>query len=183
MSVLFAGLILFFAVHLIPGLGFRDAIVSKTGELPYKALFALLSLAGLTLIVMGKGQAPFVSLWVPPAFMAHATKLLMLPVFILLLVAYVPCNMRRKIRHPMLLAVKTWALAHLLINGDLASVRLFGSFLAYAVFAMISANKRGPATTFPARPVYFDVIVVLAGLGVYVGVAMHHQQLFGVPLF
>jgi len=183
MGILLGGLLLFFLVHLLPVFGAREPIVSKLGELPYKGLFALLSLAGLVLVVMGKGQAPFVAVWNPPLFLNHVTMLLMLPAFILLVSAYVPSNIRRKVRHPMLLAVKLWATGHLLINGDLASMSLFGSFLAYGVIAMISANKRGEATVHPAKPIYMDVVVVLVGLGVYLGVAMKHYQLFGVPIF
>lgn len=183
MGTLFGGLLLFFLVHLLPVFGARAPLVSKLGELPYKGLFALLSLAGLVLIVMGKGQAQFVGIWNPPLFLKHVTMLLMLPAFILLVAAYVPSNIRRKVRHPMLLAVKLWATGHLLINGDLASMSLFGSFLAYGVIAMISANKRSEATVYPAKPIYMDVLVVVVAVVVYGSVAMHHQQLFGIPLF
>lgn len=183
MVLLIAGLVLFIGVHLIPSLGWRDQLVAKLGELPYKGLFALVSLLGFVLLVMGKGDAEFVSVWIPPAFLAHVTKLLMLPVFVLLLAAYIPCNIKRKLKHPMLIATKLWATAHLLSNGDLASILLFGGFLAFAVIAMISAKKRGLAAEMPAKPVWMDAIVVVLGLVAYVGVAMHHQQLFGVPLF
>lgn len=183
MTLLVCGLILFFAVHLIPTLGLRAALVARIGELPYKGLFSLIALGGLVLIVVGKSGAAFTPVWHPPAFMAHITKLLMLPAFILLLAAYVPSNIKRRIRHPMLLATKLWATAHLLINGDLASMLLFGGFLAFAVVAMISANKRGQNTELPVRPKYMDALVVVLGLVVYASVAMHHQQLFGVALF
>lgn len=183
MTLLVCGLVLFFAVHLIPTLGLRPAFVGRVGELPYKGLFAMLALAGLVLIVMGKSEAAFVPVWHPPAFMGHITKLLMLPAFILLLAAYIPSNIKRRIRHPMLLATKLWATGHLLINGDLASMLLFGSFLAFAVVAMISANKRGEAPELSVRPRYMDVLVVALGFVVYAAVAMHHLQLFGVALF
>lgn len=184
MTLLIAGLLVFIAIHLVPTrVALRQTLVAKLGELPYKAVFSLISLAGLVMIVMGKGSAEFVSVWNPPAFTMHITKLLMLPVFVLLLAAYIPCNIKRKLRHPMLIAVKLWALAHLVANGDLASMLLFGGFLAYAVVDMISVKRRAVGSTLAAKPIYMDILVILAGLGVYVAVAMHHGQLFGVPLF
>lgn len=184
MFVMILGLVLFFTVHLLPTRpAKRDALVATFGLLPYKGLFALASLAAFALIVIGKGQADFVSIWLPPLFMAHITKLLMLPAMVLLVAAYVPCNIKNKIRHPMLAAVKLWALGHLLANGDLASILLFGSFLAYAVIAMISANKRSERPAAKQRPLYMDALVVVLGLVAYGGIAMHHGQLFGVALF
>ena len=183
MTLLIIGLILFFAVHLIPTFGLREGLVARFGELPYKGLFSLVAIAGLVLVVMGKSEAAFVAVWNPPLFLKHVTMLLVLPAFILLVAAYVPSNIKRRVRHPMLLAVKLWATGHLLINGDLASMLLFGGFLAYAVIAMISANKRGEAKELPAKPIYMDLLVVVIGLAAYGGVAKHHMQLFGVPLF
>jgi len=183
-TLMILGLVLFFAIHLLPTrVALRTSLINKMGELPYKGVYSLVALAGLVLIVMGKGQAEFISVWVPPAFMAHVTKLLMLPALILLVAAYVPSNIKAKVRHPMLAATKLWALAHLLANGDLASMLLFGSFLAYGVYDMISANKRALKQAFEKRPVYMDILVVLIGVAAYGGIAMHHGQLFGVPLF
>jgi len=132
----------------------------------------------------------------------HVTMLLMLPAIILLIAAYVPSNIKRKIQHPMLMATKLWATAHLLINGDLASMLLFLTFLAFGVVLMIGLKRRGPKAEHssgglksesvkpenfklesPSKPVYMDALVVVIGLVVYGAVAMHHQYLAGVPLF
>lgn len=184
MGMLVLGLCLFLGVHLIPtNTGVRSSLVSKFGELGYKAIFSLGSLAGLLLIIYGKGSAEFVAVWWPPAWTLHITKTLMLPVFILLLAAYIPNNFTNKIKNPMLTAVKLWAVAHLISNGDLASILLFGNFLAYAVFDVISVKKRGIVRTPVSRPRYMDIIVVVLGLVTYGLIVAFHGQLFGMPLF
>ena len=183
MTLLIAGLLLFFAVHLLPTVpDARGALVSRLGANGYKAAFSLVSLAGFAMIVLGKGDAPFVAVWTPPAGMRHATMALMLPVFVLLLAAYVPCNIRRFVRHPMLLAVKIWATAHLLANGDLASMLLFGGFLAWAVYDRVSVKKRDDRAPRPRVSPVGDAAVVIGGLLLYVAVARFHLQLFGVPV-
>lgn len=185
MLLLILGLFVFLAIHSLPMFpAKRASIIEKLGELPYKGLFSIISLAGFIAIIYGKGAAPFIAIWNPPAIFLMITKALMLPVFILLAAAYIPSNIKGKIKHPMLAGVKLWALAHLLSNGDLASILLFGSFLAYGVVDMISANKRMDQTAVAAKkPIFLDILVVVVGLAVYGAVAMHHMQLFGVPLF
>jgi uncharacterized membrane protein len=178
------GLVVFFGIHLLPAFpNVRQSYVDKLGELPYKGIFAFISLIGFALIVMGKADAPYIPIWEPPQFMAHLTKLLMLPAFVLVVAAYIPSNIKLKVRHPMLVGVKFWALGHLLSNGDAASILLFGSFLAYAVFDMIRANKRSEWCKPKSRPMYMTILVVALGAIAYAAVAMHHMQLFGVPLF
>jgi len=183
MPTLVAGLVVFFAAHLLPTFpAARAGLVQRLGANGYRVAFALVSLAGLALIVVGKGDAPFVPVWTPPAFMRHLTMLLMLPVFVLLLATYVPCNIRRFVRHPMILAVKAWALAHLLVNGDLASMLLFGAFLAWGVYDLVSVKKRDTGEPRPKKPVFYDVGVVLGGLVVYALVARYHGSLFGIAI-
>lgn len=185
MTLLILGLIGFFAIHSLPMFSAkRTTLIQGVGELPYKGIFAVLSLAAFVAIVMGKAQAPFVAIWNPPVQLAIVTKILMLPAFVLLVAVYIPSNIKNKVKHPMLAGVKLWALGHLMINGDLASLLLFGSFLVYAIVDIISVKKRQPAKALPAKkPIYMDVLVILIGVAAYGGVAMHHQQLFGVPLF
>jgi len=193
MALLIIGLILFFSVHLVSVMpSTRGTLVNKLGLGPYKGLYSLVAIAGFVMIVVGKGQAPFVSIWEPPLFLKHVTMLLMLPAIILLIAAYVPSNIKRKVRHPMLMATKLWATAHLLINGDLASMLLFLTFLAFGVVLMIGLKRRGPKAEHssenlnpesPSKPVYMDALVIVIGLVVYGAVAMHHQYLAGVPLF
>ncbi len=183
MTLLVLGLCIFIAIHLFPAFQTQRAtLISNFGELKYKGVFALVSLASFALIILGKANAPFVEIWQPPQMLSVVTKLLMLPTIILLVAAYIPSNFKRKIRHPMLIAVKVWAIGHLLINGDLASIILFGSFLAFAVLAMVSANKRAEWQKPDEKSIIMDILVILIGGAVYVGIGMHHLQLFGVPI-
>jgi uncharacterized membrane protein len=182
MSLMLLGLVIFFAIHLVPTrVDLRASLVQKFGLLPYKALFSLVALAGFVLIVIGKGQAEFIAVWTPPAFMRHITMLLVLFAFILLVATYVPSNIKAKVRNPMLTATKLWATGHLLANGDLASIVLFGSFLAYAIVDVISVKKRGVAVESKRHSYALDGLVVVIGVVAYGLVAMNHLALFGVP--
>ncbi|MDP2075505.1 NnrU family protein, partial [Hydrogenophaga sp.] len=154
-------------------------------------LYSLVSLAGFVLIVVGYSAAretPVLLYTLPNGF-RHLAALLMLPVFVLLLATYLPGRIQRTAKHPMLLAVKLWALAHLLANGTLADVLLFGGFLAWAVADRISVKKRaarGLTRTAPALPgsKANDAIAVVGGLGLYVlFVVWAHAFLFGVRPF
>ncbi len=186
MAVLIVGLALFLGVHSIsiasPQL--RNGAVQRFGEGAWKGLYALISLAGFVLIVYGFGlarQSPVV-LYTPPSWMRHVTFLLMLPVFPLLVAAYLPGRIKSATKHPMLAAVKFWAFAHLLANGTLADLVLFGGFLMWAVLDRISFKRRPPQklSTAPARP-FNDAIAIVLGLALYgLFVAWAHVRLFGV---
>ena len=188
MSYLVIGLILFLGIHSISIVapGWRDARAAAMGEVPWKGLYAIISIAGFALLLYGYGlarQQPAV-LYTPPAAMRHLAMLLMLPVFPLLLAAYLPGRLKRAAKHPMLLAVKFWALAHLLVNGTLADVLLFGGFLAWAVADRISMKHRvqRPLPGAPASPAN-DVIAVVGGLAIYVlFVFWAHGALIGIAL-
>lgn len=183
MSLLITGLAIFFLIHLIPSIpSFRANLINKLGENPYKGVFALASLAGFVLIVMGKGGAAFVPIWNPSPMYAVFTKLMMLPAMVFLIAAYAPCNLKRHTRHPMLWGVVLWAGGHLLINGDLASILLFGSFLAYALFDMASANARGATLQTEQKPLMNDIMVIVGGGVVYALTGLFHQNLFGVAI-
>jgi uncharacterized membrane protein len=189
MLVLVIGLIVFFAIHLVPGnVDLRNGLIGRFGETGYKVIFGVLSLVGLTLIVLGfhklqihPGKNP--QLWVPPVWMRHFAIALMLPAIIALVAAYIPSHIHIALKHPMLVAIKIWALAHLLANGDLAALVLFGSFLAFAVYDRISVKRRhalGPlgAKTGPWRN---DAIVVVIGIGLYLAILFWlHQLIIGV---
>ncbi|MET0406906.1 MAG: NnrU family protein [Hyphomicrobium sp.] len=190
MMVLIVGLILFLGLHLLPtSPELRDALKERLGETPYKILFSLLSLAGIVVIVLGfhklqlhPGKNPI--LWDPPIWTRHIAVALMLPAMILLVASLIPSRIRTATRHPMLIAIKTWALAHLLANGDLAALLLFGSFLAFAVYDRISVKKRGAlgplGTAKPASPLN-DVLVVVIGVALYAALLFGgHQWLIGV---
>jgi uncharacterized membrane protein len=172
MTLLILGLVLFLGVHSVSivAVGWRDAQVAQRGEQAWKGLYSIASLIGFGLIVYGYGlarQAPIV-LYTPPAAMRHVALLLMLPVFPLLASSGLPGRIKAAAKHPMLLAVKLWAVAHLLANGNLADVLLFGAFLAWAVADRISVKRRPirPLPAAPARSVN-DLIVLVAGLGIY----------------
>lgn len=191
------GLVLFLGVHsvAIVSPGGRDRLVAGMGENAFKGLYALVSFAGLGLIVWGYGlsrDTP-VLLYALPAGFRHLAALLMLPVFVLLLAAYLPGRIKTAAKHPMLLAVKLWALAHLLAQsvtgGTLADVLLFGGFLAWAVADRISLKRRalaGALRPVPALPAggANDAIALVGGLALYaLFVFWAHAWLFGVRPF
>ncbi len=186
MIVLVIGLILFFAVHSIAIVKpvWRDRMAATLGEWPWKGLYSLVSLAGLVLIVWGYGlarQDP-VFLYIPPVWLHHVALLLLIFAFPLLLATYLPGRIQTMTKHPMLVATKLWALAHLLANGTLADVLLFGSFLVWAVVDRISLKRRTPPAVLGAPPSRFnDAIAVGGGLALYAAFLLGlHAWLFGV---
>lgn len=192
MTQLILGLIVFFGVHSLPiRSGLKERIIERIGPLGYRGVFSLVSLVGLYLIIVGYGQARLEDvpvLYDPPDWTRHLVMLFMIPVFILLIAAYVQGRIKRKARHPMLVAIKLWAFSHLLVRGDLASVLLFGSFLVWAVVDRISLKHRhneGGANAFhldESRP-YLEVLVILAGLLAYgLFVWKGHELVIGYPL-
>ncbi|MFN3713414.1 MAG: NnrU family protein [Alcanivoracaceae bacterium] len=191
MLLLIAGLILFLGVHSINMLApdFRAAMVAKLGTMGWKGVVALISLIGLVLIVVGYGEARMQPtwLWMSPVWTRHLAALLMLPAMILLVATYVPgTRIKARVGHPMLLATKIWALAHLFANGALHDLILFGSFLVWAVLGFIIHRKRDRATgkQYPVVGVSRDIIAVVAGLIVWAAFSFHlHRLLFGVGPF
>ena len=189
MTTMVLGLLLFFGVHSLSILapGFRDARIAAWGAGRWKLLYSLFSLVGFLLLIQGYAVLrlePHI-VYVPPDGLRHLAALLMLPVFPLLLATYLPGRIKRAAKHPMLVAVKLWAVAHLLANGMLADVLLFGGFLVWAVADRISLKRR-PASTAPAASgsVVNDVIVVVGGLGLYAAFVMAlHERLFGIAPF
>ncbi len=186
MSLLIIGLVLFLGIHSVSVFApaWRDRQVAQRGEGAWKGVYTLVSLLGFALLVYGYGvarQAP-VLLYTPPSALRHVALLLMLPVFPLLLAAYLPGRIKTAAKHPMLLATKLWAVAHLLANGTLADVLLFGAFLAWAVADRISLKRRVPRVV-PGAPAGAanDLIVVFGGLALYaVFLLWAHRWLIGV---
>lgn len=187
------GLLLFLGVHsvAIVAPGVRDRVVAARGELGWKGLYSGVAVVGFVLIVVGYAaarQEP-VLLYQPPAAMRHVAALLMLPVFVLLLAAYLPGLIQRTTKHPMLVATKLWALSHLLANGTLADGLLFGGFLAWAVADRISLKRRsasGDLRLVPALPAsgWNDAIALVGGLALYVAFAFWaHAAWIGVRPF
>jgi uncharacterized membrane protein len=157
MTYLILGLLIFLGAHSVRMVaeGWRTQTRARLGEGAYKGLYSLVSVLGFALIIWGFGQARQqpLQLWSPPAAMRHVALLLTLVSFILLAAAYVPGNsIKARLHHPMVLGVKAWALGHLLANGNLAHVVLFGSFLAWAVWNFVASRRRDRLTgvTYPA---------------------------------
>ena len=188
MGYLVLGLVLFLGVHSVRIVadGWRTRTLARVGEMPWKGVYSLVSAAGLALIVWGYGlarQQPVV-LWVPPLGMRHAAALLTLAAFVLLAAAYVPRNaLKARLHHPMVLGVKVWALAHLLSNGNLADVLLFGSFLLWAVLSFRAARQRDRAlgTTYRPGTAAGTGVAVAVGAAAWLGFAWWaHAWLIGV---
>jgi uncharacterized membrane protein len=191
MLLLAVGLVLFLGIHLVPtSPDLRNGLVERFGAAAYKVVFAVLSFAGLLLIIYGYHKLQInpgknVFFGDPPSWLKHVSWLLMLPAMIALVAAYVPSRIRSALKHPMLVAIKIWALAHLLVNWDLGSFLLFGSFLAYAVYDRISVKKRGALGPLGETQggLGGDVTVLVIGVGLYVFMLKAgHAWLIGVPL-
>jgi uncharacterized membrane protein len=186
MTLLIVGLVLFLGVHSVGILApaWRDRTAARLGAIPWQGLYSLASLAGFVLIVWGYGlvrQDPTV-LYAPPTWTRHLALLLMVPVFPLLLATYLPGRIQATVKHPMLAAVKLWALAHLLANGNLADLVLFGAFLAWAVADRISLKRRTPPPVqgAPAGKAN-DWVALIAGLVLYAAfLGGLHTWLIGV---
>lgn len=189
MTQLMTGLILFFAVHSIAIVNdaWRDSMAAELGEWTWKGLYALVAAIGLLLIVGGyepARQALPMPLYEPATWLQPLALALLVPVFPLLLATYLPGRIRSVTRHPMLLATQLWAAAHLLTNGTLADLLLFGSFFVWATVDRISLGRRRPRPV-PSAPAsrYNDAISISLGLALYAAFALGlHGWLFGVPV-
>ena len=181
MLLLIIGIIIFFTVHLIPSFTvLRQKLIAWKGEAFYKIGYSCAALVSIVLIIIGKGRAEYVQIWNSPGWAYHVTQIVMLFALIFFQAAYMPTNLKRLIRHPFLTGLALWALSHLLVNGDLASIILFGGFGVFAIFDMWSSNRRGAQKSDRKFPAYRDIILVAVGIVLY-GVIVHlHPYLFGV---
>jgi uncharacterized membrane protein len=185
---LIAGIVIFLGVHSVSIVSYewRDRTAARLGPVAWRALYSLVALAGLALIFYGYGRAraaPII-LYVPPLWIRDTMVMIMAFVFPILFAAYFPGLIRTVLKHPMLVAVKLWAVLHLLVNGSLADVVLFGSVLAWAVLDRISLKRR-PVRPSPTAPPWKwnDAIAITLGFVVYVVlVAGGHAWLTGMPI-
>ena len=187
--VMILGLILLLGVHVLTTQrDLRARLIASWGEGGYKGGYALVSLAGLALIVWGFADyraAGMIEIWSPPKALKHITVALMLPAVILVVAAYIRGRIYTAVKHPMLTGVKLWAAAHLLANGDLGGIILFGSFLAWAVFDRISLKHRTDAGSppIPVGGIGNDLIAVAVGVVAYLALAFaFHPIVIGVPV-
>lgn len=183
MFLLVFGVLIFVGIHLVPTFSsLRQSLVDRLGSGGYRGMFAAAAFLGLVLMIVGKATADFVPLWEPPVWGRQVAPVLMLFAFILLAAAFMPSNVKRATRHPMLWGVTLWSLAHLLANGDLASLVLFGGLGVFSLFGMWSANMRGATKSKTKYPLMKDIIVAVVGLVVYGVFVVLHPYLFGVPV-
>ncbi len=188
MAILILGILLFLGIHSVRIVApeFRNAQIAQRGEGAWKGIYSLISAVGLGLIIWGyalaRPDATFI--YEPPTWMKHVNLLLMLFAFISMMVANVPAGKLKSIlKHPFLLSIKLWAFGHLLANGDLASLILFGSFLAWAIWDRVAVKHRGDNGATVSGPITNDIIAVVSGLVLYVlFVWKAHEWLIGVPV-
>ncbi|HXD45389.1 MAG TPA: NnrU family protein [Pseudolabrys sp.] len=189
LTVLILGLAIFIANHLF--VTFRDkraAAIASLGKPLYHTLFGIVSLIGLALIVWGFAEyraTQWTPIWTPPAFMHHITIGLMLIASILVAAYLIPSHIKARAKHPLLAAVKVWAFAHLLSNGDLGSMIMFGALLAWAVYARITVKSRTDVT-LPVAPRGWknEVAVLIAGIAIFLALGYwFHPHVVGVPVF
>jgi uncharacterized membrane protein len=190
LAVEIIGLVIFLGAHVFVTMrGERAKLVAKIGEWPYRGLFSLVSILGIALIAYGFASyraAGMVMLWNPPAWTRHIVVALMWPASIMVAAAYIRGNIARVLKHPLLVAVKTWAFAHLCANGDLGGVILFASVLAWAVFDRITLKRRADpgAPPIPAGGGKNDLIAIIVGTIIYLALGfVFHPIVIGVPAF
>ncbi|HRE20706.1 MAG TPA: NnrU family protein [Rhabdaerophilum sp.] len=186
------GLVLFFAGHILSRIGsLRADLIARLGMGGYRGFYSALALAGFGLIVYGFGHyraSGMIPVWNSPRWMAHLVIPLMWASFVLLAATWLPGAIKAKAKHPMLAAVKIWAFSHLLANGDLGSILMFGSFLLWAVMARIALKKSGGTEVMPGAGTLAggrrnDILAVLVGTGLALGfITGLHRFLIGVPI-
>lgn len=190
LAILILGLVVFIAAHaFVTRRDSRAAVIKLFGEIPYKIAFSLVSIVAVVLIGWGFAlyrTTGWVDIWYPPASTRHVTVSLMWFAIVFVIAAYIPGNIKRILKHPMLVGVKIWAFAHLLANGDLGSIILFGSILAWAVYDRISLKHRtdAGAPPIPTGGWKNDVAALVVGTLVYLALGfVFHPLVIGVPAF
>ncbi len=184
------GLVIFLGAHVfVTRRNERAVLVARIGEWPYRGLFSLVSIIGIGLIAYGFATyraAGLITVWNPPLWTRHIVIALMWPASIMIAAAYIPGNIKRVLKHPMLVGVKTWAFAHLCANGDLGGIILFGSFLAWAVYDRITLKHRTDpgAPPIPLGGGKNDLIAIVVGTLIYLALGLvFHPIVVGLPAF
>jgi uncharacterized membrane protein len=184
------GLVIFLGAHVFVTMRDRRAgLVARIGEWPYRGLFSVVAIVGILLTAYGFAAyraAGMIVVWDPPAWTRHIVVVLMWPASIMVAAAYIPGNIKRVLKHPLLVGVKTWAFAHLCANGDLGGIVLFGSILAWAVYDRITLKHRADpgAPPIPVGGVKNDIIAIVVGTIIYLALGfVFHPIVVGVPAF
>ena len=182
MIFLILGVVLFFGIHFVPSSPLKPMFIERLGEGAFKGVFSLISLAGLISMIYGFSESSFQPLWTPANWSRDFLIALMPFSIILLCAADIPNNIKRIVRHPMLLGISLWGFGHLIANGDLASAILFTSFAVYSVINIVTVNRRGNYEPPEAVSHRWDLGVVALGLAVFTLLFYIHGWLTGMPL-
>jgi uncharacterized membrane protein len=190
LAIMIVGLVVFIGMHLVSTMrDRRAALIARIGEGPYKGLYSLVSIAGVVLIGWGFGlyrASGWIDVWYPPGWTRHLTVALVWPSIIFFYAAYSPGRIKAVLKHPMLVGTKLWAVAHLISNGDLGSIILFGSILGWAVYDRITLKRRTDPgdKVLPAGGLRQDIMAVVIGTVVYLALGfLFHPYVVGVPAF
>ncbi len=190
LTILICGLVLFPGVHLVVARrNLRASLIARLGEVPYKALFSLISAIGVGLIVWGFARyraTEWIDVWHPPGWTRHVAVTLMLPAVILFVASYLRGRIYLAVKHPMLAGTKLWSLAHLIANGDLGGILIFGSLLVWAAIDRISLKYRSDpgAPPIPVGSWRSDVLAIVVGLLIYLALGfVFHPLVIGLPVF
>jgi uncharacterized membrane protein len=184
------GLVIFLGAHVFVTMREpRAALIGRIGEWPYRGLFSIIAIVGIVLVCYGFASyraAGVIMVWQPPAWTRYIVQVLMWPASIMVVAAYIPGNIKRVLKHPMLVGIKTWAFAHLCANGDLGGIILFASVLAWTVYDRITLKRRSDpgAPPIPAGGWRNDVAAVVVGTIVYLALGLvFHPVVIRVPAF
>ena len=183
MNLLILGIIIFFSIHLVPISPLKNILINRLGVNKYKGLYSLIALVGLLIIIYGFGHADFYHVWDPLPYSREIAIALMPISMVLLVAANMQTNIKRYIKHPMLVAILVWSFVHLIGNGDLRSIILFASFGVYALIDIIFSKKVLTTNNTTNYTLTKDIIVIIIGLLIYAVIVYFHQYIAGVVIF
>ena len=183
MNLLILGIIIFFSIHLVPIFPIKNILINRLGENKYKGLFSLIALVGLLMIIYGYSRTDFYPIWDPLPYSKEIALALMPISMILLAAANIQTNIKKFIKHPMLIGILIWSFVHLIANGDLRSIILFGSFGLYALIDIFFSKKVLTTNIVAKYTLSKDIMVIIIGLAVYVIIVCFHQFITGATIF
>ena len=183
MNLLILGIIIFFSIHLVAILPIKNILINRLGENKYKGLFSLIALVGLLIIIYGFSRADFYPIWDPLPYSKEIALALMPISMILLAAANIQTNIKKFIKHPMLIGILIWSFVHLIANGDLRSIILFGSFGLYALIDIFFSKKVLTTNIEAKYTLSKDIMVIIIGLVAYLIIVYYHQFIAGVTIF